>query len=113
MSDSDVDQLLLAASQEFEDEELLLAASKAFENENVSMPGPSKADDLRFGAPRSSVDIKEIKDSGVPKKTKANTSWTTSIWREWAIYRSRNLLDDDAAHTLLPDVVRMETDAMA
>ena len=77
------------------------------------MPGPSKADDLRFGAPRSSVDIEEIKDSGVPKKTKANTSWTTSIWREWAIHRSRNLLDDDAAHKLLPDVVRMETDAMA
>ena len=64
----------LHGSQEFEDDQLLLAALQEFEVKTASKSGPSKTDNPQFEAPRSSVDIEEVKDSRVPKKTKVNTS---------------------------------------
>ena len=51
----------------------------------------AKTDNRQFGALRSSLDIEEIKVSGVPKKTKVNTSWTMSMWHEWVIHRPGTL----------------------
>ena len=73
--DVNIDQLLLAALQEFESNQLLSAASQEFnaasqtldaasqdlhDGENAGAPGPSNDGD-HFGAPRSSVDIEQVK----------------------------------------------------
>ena len=82
------------------------------DGQNAGAPGPSNDGDW-FGASQSSVDIEQVKASGIPYKTKAYTSWTMTIWCKWAIHCSRNLLNDEAANELLHDVVRMESEAMA
>ena len=124
----DVDQFLLAASQNYESgetadckymsEELLLAASQQFEFESldaglpymdalisVASDGPSNS----FGSPQSSGKIEAVKKSRIPKKTQANTVWAENIWREWANYRLKNLSQEErrCGHKLDVDVTNL------
>ena len=91
-SDDIDDKLLLEASQQYEAmnehaqqgmgdvdsendvvDELFLEASEQFES--------------RFGKPATESVIDEVRNSGVPLKTRQSTDWRVKIWKDWAINR--------------------------
>ena len=97
-STTDIDELLLAASQRFELEagsvhasdyenvdqamdDFLLEASQHLDLDFSGLVSVDEADASalqvqtdRFGSPQSALDVRKVKESRVPKKTKANTS---------------------------------------
>jgi len=113
------------------DDELLLAASQQFENQAGSIqpfvpPCESEkqkqlqpvvlltsSEMARFAAPCSSSEIKMVKESQIPNKTKSNTTWAINIWREWATHRVRHLSPEESSFYLDTDIVKMETNAVS
>ena len=66
LDDAEIDQVLLAASQEYE-----------VTGEEV---GSARR---RFGSPVSSASVEEARKSGVPPKTRRQTSWACGVWESW------------------------------
>jgi len=50
------------------------------------------ASDAQFSSPCSLIQIDQVKDSRIPSKTKANTTWSTNVWREWATYHKEHII---------------------
>ena len=108
---------LLAASQQYEavlqnsiDEEnvdsLLLAASQDYEK--------STEVSSRWAPPTDSSEISTLRKSGVPQKTQNQTNWALRVWSDWALYRQRNLVEDDETlHPLQDNFVEMDKIDMA
>ena len=77
-SDSEEDSTFLLASQIIEEE-----VSKSCERSN------------RWGSPKSSARLQQVREGGVPKTTKKQTDWSLSVWSQWASYRTKNLIESD------------------
>ena len=75
--DSEIDQLLLAASQDYE-----AAAVSARETEE-----DDSSTNHRFGAPVTSTTVEEARKSGVPLKTRRQTSLACGVWSALAKVR--------------------------
>lgn len=73
-----------------EEEDTMLQASQAAE-EQLSKPCTSS----RWGSPKSTVRLQQIREGGVPKSTKKQTDWSLSVWAQWASYHAMNLIEDD------------------
>ena len=69
--DSEIDQLLLAASQDYE-----AVSSRETEEDGSS---PNHREIHRFGAPVTSTTVEEARKSGVPPKTRRRTSWACGV----------------------------------
>jgi len=72
------------------------------------------ASDAQFSSPCSLTQIDQVKDSRIPNKTKANTTWSTNIWREWATYRKEHIIPEEvrAGYPLGIDILTMEPSAI-
>jgi len=103
-----LDHLLTLASEEYDNEpertdeddvdKIFAVASQQFESTSAS--------NERFEKPTSSADLIR---SGIPDKTQKTTSWALRVWREWAVYRRDNRLDEDEKHVeLLEEFVLMQ-----
>ena len=90
-------------------ESLLLAASQLFKS------GQAEPPTRRFGAPRSALEIAQVEDSHIPRKTRANTTWAIRIWREWATDRLENLTPVEGTdfHTLFSDISKISDESIA
>ena len=66
LDDAEIDQLLLAASQDYEVTEEEVGSTRR-----------------RFGSPVSSASVEEARKSGVPLKTCRQTSWACGVWASW------------------------------
>ena len=99
--EEDTDQLLLAASQAYEDK----VPSEPSQQGN---PAVIVQESSRFAGPVSSTYVEAVKTSRIPKKTQANTLWATKLWQEWACSRIKNISPDETGHALDNDVVKME-----
>jgi hypothetical protein len=136
----DIDSLLLAASQMFELpvgevggselDQLLLQASQTYEGCVVSHTSPpvtrsstrkgkGKASAVpdsstRYGSPKSNKAIEKARKSAVPKKTRLNTEWAEKTWRDWAVYRQENLSQEEIGSglELCSDFATMSVPAM-
>ena len=52
----------------------------------------------RWGPKQTTKDINELKKTGIPIKTRAQTDWCVSVWKQWA--REHTTEDtDEIAHT--------------
>ena len=97
MKDDQVnDKLLLAASQQFEDQLYssqpgwpaeATCKTKGLKEESGGDVVPIVPCNSRFASPTIFSDIHRVKESRIPKKTKANTDWATNIWKEWAVFQ--------------------------
>ena len=99
--EEDTDQLLLAASQAYEDK----VPSEPSQQGN---PAVIVQESSRFAGPVSSTYVEAVKTLRIPKKTQANTLWATKLWQEWACSRIKNISPDETGHALDNDVVKME-----
>ena len=92
--ESDIlDSFLLEASQEFED----------------------KVESRRFGKPVQSEVVDQVREAGVPAKTRQATSWSLNVWRAWAKARvSAGFVEtDEKDYVLLQQIVDMPTSAVS
>ena len=83
--DAEMDALLAEASQRVERElncAIVEEKLRSLDKENMNSITVS-----RFGPLQSEDDIKQVKESHVPKNTLKNTSWALQIWQQWAIER--------------------------
>ena len=108
---------LLAASQQYEavlqnsiDEEnvdgFLLVASQDYEK--------STEVSSRWAPPTDSSEISALRKSGVPQKIQNQTNWALRVWRDWALYRRRNLVEEEETlHLLQDNFVEMDKTDMA
>lgn len=79
-----------------------------FNSQATTSCGPSS----RFAAPHSSVDIEAVKKFQVSKKTQANTSWASNIWREWVAYCLKNKLTmEKCSYNLNGEITKVDTPA--
>ena len=74
-----------------DDDATMLQASQAAE-EQLSKPCTSSS---RWGSPKSTFRLQQIREGGVPKSTKKQTDWFLSVWAQWASYCAMNLIEDD------------------
>ena len=79
LPESEVDELLFQASQHFEETDSSTEAVTETDCPEPTLQPSSR----RFGPPRSSEDVQLVKFNRIPKKTRANMSWSTNLWREW------------------------------
>ena len=102
--DSEIDQLLLAASQDYE-----AAAVSARETEE-----DDSSTNHRFGAPVTSTTVEEARKSGVPPKTRRQTSWACGVWSAWAkVRRTLPVVDPlEGNHELSEDIASMSIKAL-
>ncbi len=83
----EADQVELEAviSDELAINELLLQASQPFQRSTGESEKPvKKATKPRFSAPVAMEDVESGHVSGVPGKTRAQTSWSTGVWADLA-----------------------------
>ena len=91
MSDDDsIDGFMLEASQQYEER------------------------DNRFAEPVSSNHLTELKDSGIPTKTRQSTNWALNVWKSWvkARKKSKPVEDDEDTSILIENIEEMEADAI-
>ena len=69
----------------------------------------------RFALSTNFSDIHRVKESRIPKKTKANTDWATNIWREWPVSRLEHtaITPEESAFRLDANIVNMEASAIS
>ena len=60
----------------------------------------------RWGLKQTTSDIDQLKKSGIPVKTQAQTGWCLSVWEQWAMERTTDN-GDEVAHALLKDCTKM------
>ena len=124
----ETEELLVQASQLLEElepgatslpdaaiDDLLLQASQQFERSSVVLEKPVKDDTKsRFSDPVTVGDVENVRVSGIPGKTRAQTSWCTGVWAEWAEARMRLPAADEeeSRHELLPDFCTMPVESM-
>ena len=112
------DSSLLFASQQYEaaaaaisteeEDQLLLLASQRYENEDfATIEPPETSTSARFKAPVTDESIDQLITSNVPDKTRKTTCWATNVWKEWAVFRKSNVMQDERAHELNEDFVSM------
>ena len=58
--------------------------------------------------PFSPMDVESVKQSRVPKKTQANTSWALNLWRQWSVCRAETILPAETGCHLLSDITKMK-----
>ena len=73
---------------------------EAKESRQYSSEGSSACSTGRFGMPLCPMDIESVKQSRIPKKTQANTSWVLNLWRQWSQCRAENILPAEIGHQL-------------
>ena len=68
----------------------------------------------RFSDPVTVGDLENVRVSGVPGKARAQTSWCTEVWAEWAGARMRLPAADEeeSRHELLPGFCAMPVGSM-
>ena len=100
------DDILIQASQMLEanetiiEDDILIQASQMFEPANRQTKVEPACSSTRFGCPQSSSDLKEIKDAGVPYRTKQSTQWATNEWKDWSKARSIHIDESEHAYPL-------------
>ena len=60
-----------------------------------SRPGQSSGK-RKYGSPKSHEKVAEAMSNGVPEKTRNQTRWAVTVWKEWAVSRNLNLLHGEA-----------------
>ena len=113
------DELLFQASQHFEETDSGTEAvtetdsPKAVTETDCPEPTPQPSS-RRFGPPRSTEDVQLVKFNRVPKKTCANTSWSTNLWREWACNRQGSISKEEreSGFLLLGEISAMDRSAI-
>ncbi len=105
------DELLMEASQKYEQsvvsaevgDEILMEASQKYEE---------SAGGSRFGKPVTSDCLDQLRDAGVPIKTKQATSWAVNVWGAWAQERIKSgfVEECEKEHVLLVDCVKMNVE---
>ena len=97
LDDAEIDQLLLAASQEY-----------GVTGEEV---GSARR---RFGSPVSSAGVEEARKFGVPPKTRRQTSWACGVWASWVRDRTTLPVVDplEGNHELGEDINSMSIKAL-
>ena len=95
------------------DDIIFLTASQQFELEHDTVQAnPSKPS--RFGAPVTSIVVEQARESGVPPKTRQQTSWSCRVWGAWA--KERNKLPRtetyESDHELLEDFTKMNVKSL-
>ena len=97
-----------------ESDELLLLASQQYESEFVDDGGAqagsaSGSTGRRFGVPVSSAVVEQSRKSGVPPKTRGQTTWCCRVWAAWV--KDRKFLPEadleEANHGLSEDIAKM------
>jgi len=80
--DAEMDALLVGASQWVESE--LICTSVEGKLQSLSKENMDRVPVSRFGPLQSKDDIKQIKESRVPKNTRKYTCWALQVWEQWA-----------------------------
>jgi hypothetical protein len=68
------DEILLMASQQYEESSLANG-----ENEQESLD----ENKCRFASPLNTARIQEVREMGVPLKTRQATTWLVNAWKAW------------------------------
>ena len=118
---SESNDIFVLASQRFEEEyckdkspvsdtdEILLLASQQFE-ENYGGKEMSEVDGvLRYGSPKTSKQIDDVRKLGVPVKTRDQNKWVCRIFSDWAQYRLQSVCveEEEKQHLLVEDFCKM------
>ena len=63
----------------------------------------------RFALPKTEMDVQEVKDFRIAKKTLHNNIWATNIWHIWAIQRFNHISEEEkmSGHNLDPNITKM------
>ena len=72
---------------ESDDDEVMLMASQIAERE---LPESKPQSSSRWGSPKSSTKLEQIRKDVILKSTKKQTDWSLSVWAQWSSYRSKN-----------------------
>ena len=123
-----IDELLLAASQKFE-QQVIEGRSSSFQVrpdfvqpkamceevklESMGALMPAVNCNSRFASPSYFQEIQKVKESRIPSKTKANTEWANNIWRDWASFRSKYVAPEESTFALDTNIVNMEVSAIS
>ena len=113
--DDDADADFIAASQQFES--TMSQTSESFNGcvtatTTKTTTATSLAKSKRWGPRQSSTDLVEIRNAGVPPKTRMQTNWCLSVWKEWAQERVKNCDPEEQSHKLVPCFTEMEAEEM-
>ena len=115
-----IDELLLAASQKFEQQFIEDGSSgsqvqpdfvqpkamcEEVKTESMGTVMPAVNCNSRFASPSYCQEIQKVKESCIPNKTKANTEWANNIWRDWVSFRSKHVAPEESTFALDANIV--------
>ena len=120
------DELLILASQKYEDDrgcyleendetdEILLLASQQFEEQYSSDGEVSRDSNLRYGSPKSSKQVSDARRLGVPQKTQGQNKWVAKVWCDWVQHRLQMpcIEKEEQQYPLMEDFCKMSIKAM-
>ena len=123
------DELFLLASQSYEastdvaeksevdccdvvTDQILLQASQKFEEKAVPEEFPKAMGSTRFGKPVSLDELESVRVSGIPSNTRRNTEWALRVWSEWAAERRKLVEETEKLYPLLEQFSELTSDSM-
>jgi hypothetical protein len=89
-SDDELDELLLAASQEYENETVLCSNSTTTPTlphlpvAHLGRYAAEMSSALCFAPPQSEEEVVRSRGAGIPESTKKDTEYCVRIWEEWS-----------------------------
>ena len=95
-------------------DDIFFTASQQFELEHADTVQANPSKPSRFGAPVTSLIVEQARESGVPPKTRQQTSWSCRVWGAWA--KERNKLPRtetyESDRELLEDITKMNVKSL-
>ena len=80
---------------------------------HAKMPKEDATENARIPALTTSTQIQQMREEAVPVKTKQATSWSTSVWQEWCLWRqSQTMTDEERNFPLHKDISCMTCASM-
>ena len=83
-------------SVEFENhpnKKMKLSASEDTTKDSIVEVRKNVDEDCHWSSPKDSKRLDKIRKDGIPKATVKQTQWALSIWRDWAQYRKKKLVE--------------------
>ena len=87
MADIELDELLLAASQDFEEKAIVVEKQHVGVTTRSCRQKQRETPTARFANPTTTDELKEMVQEAVPAKTRQQTKWAVCLWMNWRMHR--------------------------
>ena len=78
---------------EVPNKKMKLSASEDTTKDSIVEVRKKEDEDCHWSSPKDSKRLDKIRKDGIPKATVKQAQWALSIWRDWAQYRKKKLVE--------------------